>query len=49
MFPLLRTIRLPDSPTSTNDRLDTVTMTTSTDDSRVFISGDRRLLVVPVN
>ena len=49
MFPLLRTIRLPDSPNATNAGLNAVTMTSNGNDSLVFISGDRRVLVVPVN
>jgi hypothetical protein len=49
VFPLLRTIRLPDSANATNGGFNAVTMATSLDDSQVFISGDRRLLVVPVN
>jgi len=49
MFPLLRTIRLPHSANVTNGGFNAVTTATSLDDSQVFISGDRRLLVVPVN
>jgi len=33
----------------TNGGFNAVQMTTSADDTQVFISGDRRLLVVPVN
>jgi hypothetical protein len=49
MFPLLRTIRLPDSPNASNGSGIAVSMTTNADDSRLFLAGDRRLLVVPVN
>ena len=48
IFPLIRTIRLPDSPNATNSGLGAVTMETSADDSLVFLSGNRRVLVVPV-
>lgn len=49
LFPVIRTIRLPDSPNAVNGGGSVVTMTSNADDSFVFISGDRRLLVVPVN
>jgi hypothetical protein len=49
VFPLARTIRLPDSPNVANGGGAPVSMTSSADDSLVFISGDRRVLVVPVN
>jgi hypothetical protein len=49
VFPLLRTVRLPDSPNANNGFGTPVAMTTSTDDTRLFVSGDRRVLVVPVN
>jgi hypothetical protein len=49
VFPLLRTIRLPHSPNAMNNGFGTVTLATSADDSQVFVSGDRRLLVVPVH
>lgn len=49
LFPVLRTIRLPHSPNTTNGGFNAVTMTSNADDSLVFISGNRRLLVVPVN
>lgn len=49
MFPLLHTILLPDSPNAINGAAGPVSMTSNPDDSSVFISGDRRVLVVPVN
>lgn len=49
VYPLIRTIRLPHSANATNSGSGQATMTTSADDSLVFISGDRRLLVVPVS
>jgi len=48
MYPLVRTFRLPHAPNADNGS-SSVVMTTSADDSLLFISGDRRLLVVPVD
>jgi hypothetical protein len=48
VFPLLRTFRLPHTPNSSNG-FSAVTMTTNADDTQLFISGDLRILVVPVN
>jgi hypothetical protein len=48
LFPLLRTIRLPDSPNVTNGDTSPIAMTSNADDSFVFLSGNRRMLVVPV-
>jgi hypothetical protein len=47
-FPRLRTLRLPDLPNMARGTLDRISMTTTADDSFVFVSGDRKLLVVPV-
>ncbi len=48
MFPLLRTVRLPDSPSVSNGSTSPVSMISNADDSFVFVSGNRRMLVVPV-
>jgi hypothetical protein len=47
-YPLLKTVMLPDSPDSFGGIHPRVAMTSTPDDSVVFLSGDRRLLVVPV-
>ena len=47
-FPRLRTLRLPDLPNMARGTLQRISMTTTADDSFVFVSGDRKLLVVPV-
>jgi hypothetical protein len=48
VYPVARTILLPDSPNVTPGDGSSITMATSHDDSVVFISGDRKILVVPV-
>jgi hypothetical protein len=48
VYRLLRTVVLPDAANGTGYPY-RVVMTSSLDDSTVFISGDRKLLVVPVN
>jgi len=48
LYPLLRTVMLPD-PANGGGQDSGATMTGSLDDSTVFISGSRKLLVVPVN
>ena len=48
VFPLLHTIPLPDTANTTNGN-NTALLTTTADDTQLFISGDRKLLVVPVN
>jgi hypothetical protein len=48
LFPVARTIRLPHSPNAANSA-GAIAMTSNADDSLVFISGDRRILIVPVN
>lgn len=47
-YPLLRTVMLPDSANSDGPFHLPVVMTSSPDDAIVFISGDSKLLVVPV-
>lgn len=47
-YPLLKTLVLPDAANGTGYP-NRVVMTSSLDDSAVFISGDSKLLVVPVN
>ncbi len=47
LYPLLRTIALPDSAHGGTGPHPPVTMTSSLDDDTVFISGDGKLLVVP--
>jgi len=49
MYPLPDTIALPDSASSGQGPHPPVTMTSSLDDRAVFISGDGKLLVVPVD
>jgi len=48
LYPLLHTIALPDSANSGSGPHPPVTMTSSLDDDTVFISGEGKLLVVPV-
>jgi cysteine-rich repeat protein len=48
-YPLLRTVTLPDSANGAGGSHAPVAMTSSLDDSAVFVSGDSKLLVVPVN
>lgn len=49
LYPLLKTVMLPDSPNSSSVFYPRVAMTSSLDDAVVFVSGDSKLLVVPVN
>lgn len=49
LYPLLNTIALPDSAHSGPGPHPPVTMTSSLDDGTVFISGEGKLLVVPVD
>ena len=49
LYPLLKTVMLPDSANSPSGFHAPVTMTSSLDDGVVFVSGDSKLLVVPVN
>jgi hypothetical protein len=49
LYPLLGTIALPDSANTGPGPHAPVTMTSSLDDGAVFISGDGKLLVVPVD
>jgi cysteine-rich repeat protein len=49
-YPLIRTVRLPDEANNPGDSIFApLAMTTSSDDAVVFISGHRRLLVVPLD
>ena len=49
-YPLIKTVILPDTANSPGDSIYApVAMTSSLDDAAVFISGDSKLLVVPVN
>jgi hypothetical protein len=48
-YPLLKTVPVADSPNTPSGFHPPVVMTASRDDSVVFISGDARLLVVPVD
>ncbi len=49
-YPLIRTVTLPDTADNPNDHvIAPFTMTSSLDDAAVFLSGDSKLLVVPVN
>lgn len=48
-YPLLRTVTLPDSANGAGGPHAPVAITSSLDDSAVFVSGDSELLVVPVN
>lgn len=49
LYPLLKTVMLPDSPNSASGFHRPVAMTSSLDDAVVFVSGDSKLLVVPVD
>jgi len=49
LYPLLKTVMLPDSANGTGSFHRPVAMTSSLDDAVVFVSGDSKLLVVPVN
>lgn len=48
-FPLLETVMLTDAANGSAGSHPPVAMTSSLDDAVVFVSGDRKLLVVPVN
>lgn len=49
LFPLLKTVTIPDAANGDGSDHPPVAMTSSLDDATVFIAGDRRLLIVPVN
>jgi cysteine-rich repeat protein len=49
LYPLLRTVMLPDSANGSGTSHPPVAMTSSVDDAVVFVAGDSRMLVVPVN
>jgi cysteine-rich repeat protein len=48
LFPLLKTVVIPDAANGPGS-VHPVAMTSSLDDSVVFVSGDSKLLIVPVN
>ena len=48
-YPVLKTINLADSPNAAGGSLYTISMATTLDDSAIFVSGNSRILVVPVN
>ena len=48
LYPLLATVMLPDSPNTASGFPPPVAMATSLDDTAVFVSGNSKLLVVPV-
>ncbi|TMQ04571.1 MAG: hypothetical protein E6J91_43110 [Deltaproteobacteria bacterium] len=49
LYPLLNTVTIPDPANGVTGSHPPVTMASSLDDAVVFISGDSKLLVVPVN
>lgn len=49
IYPLVGIVQLPDLPNELRGTNDAISMTTNADDSVVFVSGSRKLLVVPVN
>ncbi|HSK02646.1 MAG TPA: hypothetical protein VK932_15450 [Kofleriaceae bacterium] len=49
LYPLLHTVPLPDAANAMPGTPVSITMATTLDDSVVFVSGNRRVLVVPVN
>jgi hypothetical protein len=49
LYPLLKTVNLLDSANALGELHPAVVMTSSLDDTTVFVSGDSKLLVVPVN
>jgi hypothetical protein len=49
LYPLLRTVMLPDSANGSGAVHPPVAMTSSLDDASVFVAGDSKMLVVPVN
>jgi hypothetical protein len=49
IYPLLRTVPLPDAANAMPGTPGAITMATTLDDNVVFVSGNRRVLVVPVN
>jgi hypothetical protein len=49
IYPLVHVVQLPDLPNESRGTYDAISMTTNADDSVVFVSGNRKLLVVPVN
>jgi IPT/TIG domain/Viral BACON domain len=49
VYPVLKTVALVDSPTTNAGEYLTISMAATPDDATVFVSGNRRILVVPVN
>jgi hypothetical protein len=49
LYPLLATVMLADSAHGSGPSHPPVAMTSSVDDAIVFVAGDSKLLVVPVN
>ena len=49
LYPVLKAIDLTDSASAADDIYPSITMTSTPDDSAVFISGTHNILVVPVN
>ena len=49
LYPVIETVPLRDPPNTVGDTHPPVTMASTPDDTVVFVSGDRRLLVVPAH
>ena len=49
LYPVVQTINLADSPNASSDQYFWISMTTTPDDKTLFVSGNARILVVPVN
>ena len=49
LYPLLKTVMLADAPNAAAGLYSTITMAETSDGNTVFVSGDSKVLVVPVN
>lgn len=48
LYQLTKTVNLPDSPNAVAGNYQTITLTQTPDGATVFVSGDTKILVVPV-
>lgn len=48
LYQLTKTVNLPDSPNAAAGNYQSITLAQTSDGATVFVSGDSRILVVPV-